>query len=949
MADFPIGFPELVDEGGHGQGLPLEGFGGNAAKDQAHHQAFIKSSGRAPLVLVHGNTGTATHPQWGWRKVVDYLKDTRGYADEHFWALSYLGSGERELLNPYTANIEDLRKFADAVRTYLGIDCIDMVGHSMGCHLILCYLAGLKKQGEPIVFDQGPRYAHVGSVILLDGAMRGLRASFDEWLPGHDVYDCIEPDHTPFGGGNAKTPAPAHNLKYWCCMVPGGFVDSMDLYQGTTGHLVGADENRNYNAGPGHAGHEKVKDDPPIIEDWAHYLNTVPPADPVFISVDKDSGNYIGPFAATISVDPPTATVDFTARRITKQIAVGVLETNVAETKAGALANGQELALANHGMWEVQFEAHGALDVNRTYGIDVMLPQVEIITDNAVDFGNSLTVMAQSDRGILYLNVGCSATQGWERRASVTITQSTKVQAIAITAEGIASAIVAKVFKKAVTWTEQAIGTVTEHYVAGRLDINAYLHYGSTYGYIQSFTLYLIDGGWTDDPEMASHDSVVPVLSCSHESGLYTEPLAVKLTAIDTADPAPRIYYSTDDATPTTSSDYFVNQGIVHFNAPGRKTLRYMARDRSGNTTPVESRQYALELSGPQPTISPDIQPGVYESAITVVIRSSGDTDEALTIHYTEDGSVPDENSPSFIDSKPFPISRNGNHAISCFAKDSTGNEHRAIFYYVIRDFSAPTTTIFPAGGEFSQSVEVSLSTEEPVEWIKYTTDGSDPHASNGLLYNQAFMLSETATIKFRSKDKQGNLEEVKSAHFSRQTEPHRVVFDNIAGVDGYIKADPDGTSRSVVDYINLAIGAGWDAKISRAIVSFDTSSLPPAANIVRACLQVRYNSGVGQPWQDRQLQIDVKSGKFGSASHCQTRDWDEPATAAGVATIAPFGSGLKDSSDFNAQGREAINCSGRTQMRLYFHPHADMQPNNYLFLSNGEDVKLIVEYTINS
>ena len=63
----------------------------------------------------------------------------------------------------------------------------------MGCHLILCYLAGLKKQGAPIEWNQGRRYANVGTVVLIDGAMKGLRAispEYDEWLPNHDVrYD----------------------------------------------------------------------------------------------------------------------------------------------------------------------------------------------------------------------------------------------------------------------------------------------------------------------------------------------------------------------------------------------------------------------------------------------------------------------------------------------------------------------------------------------------------------------------------------------------------------------------------------------------------------------------------------------------------------------------------------------------------------------------------------
>ena len=48
------------------------------------------------------------------------------------------------------------------------------------------------------------------------------------------------------------------------------------------------------------------------------------------------------------------------------------------------------------------------------------------------------------------------------------------------------------------TTPEQATGTATEHYVAGRLDVNGYLAMGSKYGYIDSFTLYNDNGTWTD-------------------------------------------------------------------------------------------------------------------------------------------------------------------------------------------------------------------------------------------------------------------------------------------------------------------------------------------------------------------------------------------------------------------------------------------------------------------
>ncbi len=951
MANFPSDFETITDSGGLGEGQPIGGFGGNANGVRGHHREFIRASGKAPIVLVHGNSGTATHPNWGWLKVANVLKSQFNYADEHLWALSYLGPGDiHETNDPYSKNIDDLRHFADSVRTYLDVDCIDLVGHSMGCHLILCYLAGLKKQSDPIEWNQGERYANVGSVILIDGAMQGLsqfalpafQPEYDEWLVSHDVYQCIEPDHTPHGKSDPPTSDPAHNITYWCCMVPGGFVDAMDNNRHVTGHLNGAHENRYYDAGWGRQGHERVKDNAAIIQDWAVHLNAVPPTDPVTITIDKPSGSYSGELTITVSVDPDAATVHYEARRVTKTVTLGRLEARTEETPLiDSLSNGQTLSFATEGMWEVVFTADGAQDITRTYWIDVVPPQVEIPTDNRVAFEHSLEVQAQSDIGSLFMNDSGLDGDGWLRIAKITITEDTVIKAIAISSAGVASDIVTKGFKKVVH--EQAVGTVTEHFVAGRLDIEGYLLYGSKYGYLQPFTLYKINGQWTDDPNHASVDDVPPEVICSHESGTYEEPITVKLSATDAADPAPRIYYTLDGSTPTTSDTYFVNQGSIDIRTAGMKSLKYFAMDRSGNKTSIEARQYGMELRDARPVIAADKEQKQYSHPIEVVISARDDVDASVTVHYTRDGSVPDENSPSFVDSEAFELDQNGNHAFNCMAKDSAGNETRETFYYVIQ--MASVTNIFPNGGVFNHHVEVSLSAMQPVEWIKYTTDGSDPDESNGMVYEQAFVLTETTTVQFRSMDKMGNLEDVKSATFVREEEPTEAVFENMAGVDGFIMATGDGAYRTVADDIQLAVGAGWDGRISRAIVSFDTSSLPQRATVTRAYLQVRMSYSFGRPWDDSELKIDVKTGKFGSESICQTGDWDEPATATGVATIDPFRTGSKESSDFNREGREAISKTGRTQMRLYFDPHAEMSPFNYVFFAKGAAVKLFVEY----
>ncbi len=50
-------------------------------------------------------------------------------------------------------------------------------------------------------------------------------------------------------------------------------------------------------------------------------------------------------------------------------------------------------------------------------------------------------------------------------------------------------------------YTESAYGTATDHYIARRLNVTAYISMGGKYGYTQKFTLYKIDGTWTNEAE----------------------------------------------------------------------------------------------------------------------------------------------------------------------------------------------------------------------------------------------------------------------------------------------------------------------------------------------------------------------------------------------------------------------------------------------------------------
>ena len=112
-----------------------------------------------------------------------------------------------------------------------------------------------------------------------------------------------------------------------------------------------------------------------------------------------------------------------------------------------------------------------------------------------------------------------------------------------------------------------------------------------------------------------------------------------------------------------------------------------------------------------------DPQPGEYSGALTVAIEAVDARDAHVTVHYTLDGSVPDEDSPSFQDRNEFEISGNGNHVIACYAKDSGGNETHETFPYSIDDQKYPETGIAPSrGGTYADGIEITLTPSEHIE-----------------------------------------------------------------------------------------------------------------------------------------------------------------------------------------------------------------------------------------
>ncbi len=355
-----------------------------------------------------------------------------------------------------------------------------------------------------------------------------------------------------------------------------------------------------------------------------------------------------------------------------------------------------------------------------------------------------------------------------------------------------------------------------------------------------------------------------------------------------------------------------------------------------------------MEFDDQQTRIGCDTPSGVYAGAVDPVISAPGKAGVKPLVYYTDDGSDPSDpknpNRLSFDDKKRFSIRGNGAHAILCYAKGEAGKEAFHAFGWEIDDDDYPETRLFPsAGGNFVGQVRIALSVSEPSAWTRYTLDGSEPSETNGEIYAAPIVLDRTARLRFRSRSLSGKLEPVRSAVFTVTPQLERLVFDSEARRTGYLVAQDD-RSATVGTGNMLRIGAVAGNGDSRAILHFDTASLPDNAQISRAFLEVALRSTAGDPWAGgRTIEVDVQRGHFGSSRALHANDWDARAAAEGVARIGRFSSGTGNSTDFSQAGLDAINKTGVTQCRLRMTPGVNGKPGACLMLEGATRARLHV------
>jgi len=122
-----------------------------------------------------------------------------------------------------------------------------------------------------------------------------------------------------------------------------------------------------------------------------------------------------------------------------------------------------------------------------------------------------------------------------------------------------------------------------------------------------------------------------------------------------------------------------------------------------------------------------------------------------------------------------------GSAPIIATARDAAGNTSTKSTT-VSLDFTAPIITAHPQGGSFSSPISITLTSNEQLGKIIYTTNGDDPKV-NGTTYRGAIDVNSNTTLKFYGTDQYGNASNTKTEIYKFDFEAPKTEANPPGGV----------------------------------------------------------------------------------------------------------------------------------------------------------------------
>jgi hypothetical protein len=222
----------------------------------------------------------------------------------------------------------------------------------------------------------------------------------------------------------------------------------------------------------------------------------------------------------------------------------------------------------------------------------------------------------------------------------------------------------------------------------------------------------------------------------SPAAGTYTSVQSVTITSTTSG---ASIRYTTDGSTPSATAGTLYSSPV---SISTTTTLKAIAYKTGFNNSAVKSGLYTINL----PTVAtPAFSPaaGTFASAQTVTITT---TTSGASIRYTTDGSTPSATAGTLYSG---PVSIGVTTTLKAIAfKTNFNNSAVTTGLYTINLPTVMAPTFSPVAGTYTSVQSVTITSATSGASIRYTTDGSTPSATAGILYSGPVSISATTTLK---------------------------------------------------------------------------------------------------------------------------------------------------------------------------------------------------------
>ncbi|MDO9510790.1 MAG: chitobiase/beta-hexosaminidase C-terminal domain-containing protein [Bacteroidales bacterium] len=239
-----------------------------------------------------------------------------------------------------------------------------------------------------------------------------------------------------------------------------------------------------------------------------------------------------------------------------------------------------------------------------------------------------------------------------------------------------------------------------------------------------------------DDSDIKYKDFTITKVSAptmTPAPGTYNSPQVVTLASSTTG---ASIRYTLDGSTPTSTTGTLYT---IPISVGSNLTMKAIAYKSGMTNSDVTSGAYNIRCAAP--VFSP--LPGFFSTPPSVSLSSST---SGATIRYTTNGNTPSPTNGT-IYSGPFTVASTATVKAIAY---KTGNFDSDISsgLYTIQLPAVAAPEFSPASGTFTSSQNITITSATPGANIRYTTNGSIPSSTSGIIYSVPVQISTSGTIR---------------------------------------------------------------------------------------------------------------------------------------------------------------------------------------------------------